>query len=91
MDEKYIKNYYDILKILRDNNINSEIFLDSKKNLGKQLTYANKRNLPLAIICGENEFRNGDIIIKNLLAKKGEENQITVKKENLIYEVKKYI
>ena len=91
MDEKYIKNYYDILKILRDNNINSEIFLDSKKNLGKQLTYANKRNLPLAIICGENEFRNGDITIKNLLAKKGEENQITVKKENLIYEVKKYI
>ena len=91
MDEKYIKNYYDILKILRDNNINSEIFLDSKKNLGKQLTYANKRNLPLAIICGENEFRNDDITIKNLLAKKGEENQITVKKENLIYEVKKYI
>ena len=91
MDQKYIKNYYDILKILRDNNINSEIFLDSKKNLGKQLTYANKRSLPLAIICGENEFRNGDITIKNLLAKKGEENQITVKKENLIYEVKKYI
>ena len=91
MDQKYIKNYYDILKILRDNNINSEIFLDSKKNLGKQLTYANKRKLPLAIICGENEFRNGDITIKNLLAKKGEENQITVKKENLIYEVKKYI
>ena len=91
MDQKYIKNYYDILKILRDNNINSEIFLDSKKNLGKQLTYANKRNLPLAIICGENEFRNGDITIKNLLAKKGEENQMTVKKENLIYEVKKYI
>ena len=91
MDQKYIKNYYDILKILRDNNINSEIFLDSKKSLGKQLTYANKRNLPLAIICGENEFRNGDITIKNLLAKKGEKNQITVKKENLIYEVKKYL
>ena len=91
MDQKYIKNYYDILKILRDNNINSEIFLDSKKNLGKHLTYANKRNLPIAIICGENEFRNDDITIKNLLAKKGEENQITVKKENLIYEVKKYI
>ena len=91
MDQKYIKNYYDILKILRNNNINSEIFLDSKRNLGKQLTYANKRQLPLAIICGENEFKNGDITIKKLLAKKNEENQITVKKENLIYEVKKYI
>ena len=42
MDEKYLSKYYEILKALRDNNINSEIFLDSKKNLGKQLTYANK-------------------------------------------------
>ena len=41
MDEKYLKNYYEILNNLRKNNINSEIFLASKKNLGKQLTYAN--------------------------------------------------
>ena len=37
MDEKYLKNYYEILDQLRDNNINAEIFLDTKKNLGKQL------------------------------------------------------
>ena len=39
MDGKYLKNYYEILKVLRDKNINSEIFLDSKKNLGKQLDF----------------------------------------------------
>ena len=33
MDEKYLKNYYEILKILRENNINSEIFLDSNKKI----------------------------------------------------------
>ena len=38
MDEKYLKNYYEILDLLRKNNINAEIFLDTKKNLGKQLT-----------------------------------------------------
>jgi len=38
MDEKYLKNYYEILDLLRNNNINAEIFLDKKKNLGKQLT-----------------------------------------------------
>ena len=37
MDEKYLKNYYELVDQLRDNNINAEIFLDSKKNLGKQL------------------------------------------------------
>ena len=33
MDQKYLKNYYELVDLLRDNNINAEIFLDSKKNL----------------------------------------------------------
>ena len=91
MDEKYLKNYYEILKILRDNNINSEIFLDSKKNLGKQLTYANKKQCSIAVICGENEFKVNTITLKNLLGVKGENNQVTFPKENLIDEIKKFI
>jgi len=91
MDEKYLKNYYEILKILRDNNINSEIFLDSKKNLGKQLTFANKKQCPVAVICGENEFKDNTITLKNLLGTKGENNQVTFSKENLINEIKKFI
>ena len=91
MNEKYIKNYYKILKVLRDNNINSEIFLDSKKNLGKQLTYANKKQCPVAVICGENEFKDNTITLKNLLGVKGENNQITFPKENLVNEIKKFI
>ena len=91
MDEKYLKNYYEILDILRKNNINSEIFLDSKKNLGKQLTYANKRGCPVAVICGENEFKDNNITLKNLLGVKGENNQVTFSNENLINEIKKFI
>ena len=91
MDEKYLKNYYEILDILRKNNINSEIFLDSKKNLGKQLTYANKRGCPIAVICGENEFKDSKITLKNLLGIKGEDNQTTFSKENLVNEIKKFI
>ena len=91
MDEKYLKNYYEILDILRKNNINSEIFLDSKRNLGKQLTYANKRGCPIAVICGENEFKDSKITLKNLLGIKGEDNQITFSKENLVNEIKKFI
>ena len=91
MDEKYLKNYYEILDILRKNNINSDIFLDSKKNLGKQLTYANKRGCPIAVICGENEFKDSKITLKNLLGIKGEDNQITFSKENLVNEIKKFI
>ena len=90
MDEEYLKDYYEILKVLRDNNVNSEIFLDSKKNLGKQLTLANKRKLSVAIICGENEFNDNTVTLKNLKGTKGENNQ-TIQKANLIDEVKKLI
>jgi histidyl-tRNA synthetase len=90
MDEKYLKKYYELVDQLRDSNINAEIFLDSKKNLGKQLTFANKRELPVAIICGENEFKDSTVTIKNLKGVKGENNQ-TIPKADLINEVKKLI
>ena len=64
---------------------------ETKKNLGKQLTYANKRGCPVAVICGENEFRDNKITLKNLLGVKGENNQATFSKENLINEIKKFI
>jgi len=91
MDEKLLPKYYEILKLLRNNNINSEIFLDYKKNLTKQLTYANKRQLQLALIVGQDEVQKNTVTIKNLLVAKGEENQSTVSMEDLINEIKKLI
>ena len=90
MDEKYLKNYYEIVDQLRENNINAEIFLDTKKNLGKQLTLANKRELNVAVICGDNEFNEDTVTIKNLKGVKGENNK-TFPKSNLIDEIKKLI
>jgi histidyl-tRNA synthetase len=90
MDQKYLKNYYELVDELRANNINAEVFLDTKKNLGKQLTYANKRGLLLAIICGENEFKDNTVTIKDLQGTKGENNK-TISRKELINEVKKFI
>ena len=33
MDQKYLKNYYEIVDLLRENNINAEVFLSTKKIL----------------------------------------------------------
>ena len=89
MDEKYLDKYYELLNILRNNGINSEIFLESNKKLSKQLEYANRKDLNLAIICGENEFKDNTVTIKNLKGLKGS-NQSTVLKNNLIDEIKKF-
>jgi len=90
MDESKLDKYYELLKVLRDNDISSEIFLECKKKLSKQLEYASKRGLSVAIICGENEFKDNTVTLKNLKGIKGE-NQITIPKTDLINEIKKYI
>ena len=91
MNKNYFSYANEIASILRKNNINTEIYSDPNKNLGKQLTFSNKKGNPIACIIGDNEFKDQTITLKNLMAKKGENNQITIKKENLINEVKKYI
>ncbi len=90
MEQKYLKNYYEIVDLLRNNNINAEVFLSTKKNLSKQLDLANKRELAVAIICGENEFKDNTITIKNLRGEKGKNNQ-TIPKADLINEIKKFV
>tara|TARA_A100001011_G_C14320045_1_gene850082 strand:- start:2526 stop:3896 length:1371 start_codon:yes stop_codon:yes gene_type:complete len=51
--------------ILRENNISCEIFPDNIK-LSKQLSFANKKNIPFIIFIGDNELKNNDIVIKDM-------------------------
>ena len=87
LDEKYLDEYYSIVNLLRDNNINSEIYLDPNKNMKKQLS-ADKKGFSLAIICGKDEMDQNKVTIKKLKSE-DENNQFTVSRENLINEIKK--
>lgn len=90
LDQKYIQQYYNILNELRSNGIQSEIYLDKNKNLKKQLQYADRKRVKLAIICGENEFNENKLVIKKLTSQK-ENDQIVINRNNLINEIKKLI
>ena len=91
MNKNYFSFANEIASILRKNNINTEIYSDPNKNLGKQLTFSNKKGNPVACIIGDNEFKDQTITLKNLMAKKGEDNQNTISKEKLVNEIKKFI
>ena len=90
LDQKYIQQYYNILNELRTSGIQSEIFLDKNKNLKKQLQYADRKNIELAIIGGENEFNDNKLVIKKLTSSK-ENDQIIINRNDLINEIKKLI
>lgn len=65
-DEKFMPEYQKIAKELRSNNIETEIYYGSQKSLKKQLSYADKRNSPFAIIIGEDEIKKKITTVKDL-------------------------
>jgi len=81
-----IKDYIEILKKLRDENISSEVY-PGEGNLKKQMQYANKIGSPAVILYGEDEISSGKPTLRNL--KTGEESKIEI--ENLPNEIKKIL
>jgi histidyl-tRNA synthetase len=70
MERNRMSDYLQITRELRQNGINTELYLGEEKGLGKQLQYANKQQIPLAVIIGSNEFEKNEATIKDLRAGK---------------------
>lgn len=64
-----------IANILRENNINTEIYFDDKKIKAK-FKYADKLQIPYAIIIGEDEIESNKPMVKNMIT--GEQKQLTI-------------
>ena len=65
MDERFMNRYLEIGKQLRLAGINTEVYLEPAK-LSKQMTYADRKGFRVAVIAGENEFRDNVVQIKDL-------------------------
>ena len=67
MDRDHMSDYQTMVAELRSAGIRAEVFLGNPKNFGNQLKYADKRNSPVAIIAGGDEFDAGKVQIKDLI------------------------
>jgi histidyl-tRNA synthetase len=63
--------------ILRTAGINTESYPDSDTPLPKQLKYANKKKIPFVLIVGENEAKNNQVTLKNMIT--GDQKTETLK------------
>ena len=64
-----------VVKTLRENNISCELYPDQDK-IKKQMNYANKKNATFVIMIGEDEMRDGNISVKDMLS--GKQRVITI-------------
>ncbi len=62
----YMKKLYPLIETLRKDGKKIDIYPNEIK-LNKQFSYANKHNVKYAIIMGENEFKNNQVVIKNMI------------------------
>ncbi|MCI2400589.1 histidine--tRNA ligase [Aliiroseovarius subalbicans] len=67
MDRARMADYQAMVGELRAAGIRAEVYLGNPKNFGNQLKYADKRNSPVAVIAGSDEFDAGKIQIKDLV------------------------
>ncbi|MEL6429495.1 MAG: histidine--tRNA ligase [Planctomycetota bacterium] len=65
MDKKRVPDYLRIAGEIRASGIAVEVFLGSG-NIGKQLKYADKVGIELAVIAGSDEFKAGEVQVKDL-------------------------
>jgi len=65
IDESLLGHYTKIAAMLRNNGISCDLYPETKK-LNKQFGYVEKKNIPVGIICGSDEYESGTITIKNL-------------------------
>jgi len=104
MDRDRMGDYQTMVAELRNAGIRAEMYLGNPKNFGNQLKYADKRNSPVAVIEGGNEFENGVVQIKDLALGarlaleietteewKAQPAQMEIKRGDLVAEVRKMI
>ena len=67
MDRDRMADYQAMVAELRNAGIRAEVYLGNPKNFGNQLKYADRRQSPVAVIAGGDEFDAGKVQIKDLI------------------------
>ena len=68
-EEKLLDMSIKVAQKLRDENINTEIYLNESEKLEKQLKYADKKSIPFVVIIGPEEAAKGVVKLKDMKAR----------------------
>ncbi len=80
-DQHLMPEYQKIARELRDNGVDAEVYYGFQRGLKKQLSYADKKNSPIALMLGEDEFNKGVVTVRDLHLGKKMSGQIDNKDE----------
>ena len=77
LDDSLSGKYFELAHKLRSNGIRSELYIQKAK-IGKQMKFAEKKQIPYVIIAGEEELTSGLLQLKNLSS--GDQQTLSLEK-----------
>ena len=80
-DQQMMLEYQRLALKLRNAGIDTEIYYGNRKGLKQQLSYADQKSSPLALLLGEDELRQNVITVRDLRLGKELADKITDKKQ----------
>ena len=75
--ERLSKKSIEVASFLREQGINTEVYLDAEVKIEKQLKYADAKAIPYVVIIGPKEAENNSATVKNM--KTGEQKTLKIK------------
>lgn len=72
LDEKFLSKYINLANNLRNAGVNTELYSETAK-LDKQFKYGERKNIPYAVVMGEEEIATGKVKLKNLSTREQQE------------------
>ena len=81
MDPNLMSDYLEMAFELRRAGVPTELYLGKPKGLGKQLKYADRIGVPLALIVGQDEKDAGKVTLKDLAAGRARSEDLATREE----------
>lgn len=81
MDKGRFNEYFEIAAELRRAGLTVEVFLGNNRRIPKQLQYADRLDIPVAVIAGSDEFEAGKVTVKDLRAGREQAEQVEDREE----------
>ncbi len=76
MDQLLQPHYHKLASIIRDSGLACEVYLDTKK-IGNQFSFAEKKGISYAVLCGTEEYSSNTVTLKKLSTRENH-NKITM-------------
>ncbi len=78
-----IRSSFELASSLRQAGFRVEVYTGSNARLGKQLDICRRKNIPVALIVGEEEISSGNVAVKNMVSSRSGGNQSIIPKKEL--------